>query len=70
MPGGLEAWSHLEPIWKAIAAKVDPKTGKPLEGAKPGEPVVVASVDCYIGPTVPVTTSRWFITALNMATCK
>ena len=25
MPGGSkEAWSHLEPIWKAIAAKVDP----------------------------------------------
>ena len=31
MPGGdPEAWSHLEPIWKAIAAKVDPETGKPL----------------------------------------
>ena len=32
MPGGSrEAWQHLEPIWKAIAAKVDPKTGKPIE---------------------------------------
>ena len=34
MPGGdPEAWSHLEPIWKAIAAKVEPETGKPLKGA-------------------------------------
>ena len=32
MPGGKEdAWKELEPIWKAIAAKVDPTTGKPLE---------------------------------------
>ncbi|MEM9025833.1 MAG: NAD(P)-binding domain-containing protein, partial [Verrucomicrobiota bacterium] len=30
MPGGeFEAWQELEPIWKAIAAKVDPDTGKP-----------------------------------------
>jgi 6-phosphogluconate dehydrogenase len=41
----------LEPIWKAIAAKVDEKTGRPLEGAKPGNPVV-GGVPCttYIGP--------------------
>lgn len=40
MPGGTqEAWKAIEPIWKAIAAKVDPKTGKPLEGAAPGKPV-------------------------------
>lgn len=40
MPGGsFESWKELEPIWTAIAAKVDPKTGKPLEGAKPGKPV-------------------------------
>jgi len=40
MPGGtLEAWKHLEPIWKAIAAKVNPDTGKPIEGAEPGKPV-------------------------------
>ena len=33
MPGGHPAsWEHLRPIWEAIAAKVDPKTGKPLEG--------------------------------------
>jgi 6-phosphogluconate dehydrogenase len=40
MPGGnAQAWKHLEPIWNAIAAKVDPKTGKPIETAKPGRPV-------------------------------
>ena len=52
MPGGtLEAWTHLEPIWKAIAAKVDPETGKPLEGAKPGKPVVGGfSCTAHIGP--------------------
>ena len=52
MPGGSkEAWKHLEPIWKAIAAKVDPKTGKPLEGAAPGKPVEGGfSCTTYIGP--------------------
>ncbi len=52
MPGGSkQAWKSLEPIWKAIAAKVDPKTGKPLEGAAPGKPVK-GGVPCtaYIGP--------------------
>jgi len=40
MPGGAkQAWRSLQPIWEAIAAKVDPKTGKPLEGAKPGQPI-------------------------------
>ena len=35
MPGGdAEAWQHLEPIWNAIAAKVDAETGKPIETAK------------------------------------
>lgn len=51
MPGGKEsAWKELEPIWKAIAAKVDAKTGKPLEGAAPGKPVQ-GGVSCatYIG---------------------
>lgn len=52
MPGGTpEAWAHLEPIWKAIAAKVDPRTGKPIEGAGPGKPVVGGfSCTAYIGP--------------------
>jgi 6-phosphogluconate dehydrogenase len=51
MPGGdAGAWKHLEPIWKAIAAKVDGKTGKPIETAKPGQPVK-DGVPCtaYIG---------------------
>ena len=52
MPGGNpEAWSELKPIWEAIAAKVDPETGKPLEGATPGKPVVGGfSCTAYIGP--------------------
>jgi 6-phosphogluconate dehydrogenase len=51
MPGGdPQAWRHLEPIWKAIAAKVDPKTGKPIETALAGRPVE-NGVPCtaYIG---------------------
>ncbi|MCC6336527.1 MAG: NADP-dependent phosphogluconate dehydrogenase [Myxococcales bacterium] len=51
MPGGKpEAWAHLEPVWKAIAAKVDATTGKPLSGAAPGRPVT-GGVPCttYIG---------------------
>lgn len=51
MPGGSrEAWSHLEPIWTAIAAKVDATTGRPLTGAEPGKPVQ-GGVPCsaYIG---------------------
>jgi len=40
MPGGDKgAWKELKPIWNAIAAKVDKKTGKPLEGAAPGKPI-------------------------------
>ncbi|MCZ6834520.1 MAG: NADP-dependent phosphogluconate dehydrogenase [Planctomycetota bacterium] len=40
MPGGdPEAWKTLQPYWEAIAAKVDPETGKPLEGASPGNPI-------------------------------
>ena len=51
MPGGdPSSWAELEPIWKAIAAKVDADTGKPLEGAAPGKPVE-GGVPCtaYIG---------------------
>jgi len=41
MPGGdPSSWKHLEPIWRAIAAKVDPKTGKPIETGAPGKPVI------------------------------
>ncbi|HUQ90613.1 MAG TPA: NADP-dependent phosphogluconate dehydrogenase [Bryobacteraceae bacterium] len=52
MPGGaLEAWKEIEPIWRAIAAKVDSVTGKPLEGASPGHPIE-GGVPCttHIGP--------------------
>jgi 6-phosphogluconate dehydrogenase len=51
MPGGdPEAWKELKPIWEAVAAKVDAKTGKPIPGAAPGKPVV-GGVPCtaYIG---------------------
>ena len=51
MPGGeFAAWLELKPIWEAVAAKVDAKTGKPLGGASPGKPVV-GGVPCttYIG---------------------
>ena len=51
MPGGKpEAWKLIEPIWKDIAAKVDPQTGKPLPGGAPGKPVQ-GGVPCttYIG---------------------
>jgi 6-phosphogluconate dehydrogenase len=52
MPGGdPDSWQHLRPIWEAIAAKVDARTGKPLENYAPGKPVV-GGVPCtaYIGP--------------------
>ncbi len=51
MPGGdISSWKELEPVWTAIAAKVDAVTGKPLEGAEPGKPVQ-GGVPCtaYIG---------------------
>jgi len=51
MPGGdASAYAHLEPVWNAIAAKVDPVTGKELKGAAPGKPIV-GGVPCatYIG---------------------
>ncbi|MEX0886636.1 MAG: NADP-dependent phosphogluconate dehydrogenase [Phycisphaeraceae bacterium] len=52
MPGGdPEAWKHLEPIWKAIAAKVDPATGKPIEDYAPGKPVTQGEpCTAHIGP--------------------
>jgi 6-phosphogluconate dehydrogenase len=52
MPGGdAAAYKELEPIWNAIAAKVDAKTGRPILGAEPGKPVK-GGVPCatYIGP--------------------
>ncbi len=52
MPGGdAEAWKTIEPVWSAIAAKVDADTGRPIEGAAAGKPVT-GGVPCaaYIGP--------------------
>jgi 6-phosphogluconate dehydrogenase len=52
MPGGdPESWKHLRPIWEAIAAKVDEKSGRPIETGEPGKPVV-GGVPCtaYCGP--------------------
>ncbi len=52
MPGGdAAAYKEIEPIWSAIAAKVDAQSGKPLEGATPGKPIQ-GGVPCstYIGP--------------------
>ena len=52
MPSGSpEAWARVKPIWQAIAAKVDAKTGKPLERTKPGQ-IITDGEPCtaYIGP--------------------
>ena len=51
MPGGdRAAYKELEPIWNAVAAKVDAKTGRPLTDAAPGKPIK-GGVPCatYIG---------------------
>ncbi|TVQ53376.1 MAG: NADP-dependent phosphogluconate dehydrogenase [Phycisphaerales bacterium] len=52
MPGGdPDAWSRLKPIWEAIAAKVDPKTGKPHENYQAGKPITEGEpCTAYIGP--------------------
>ncbi|WP_390593552.1 NADP-dependent phosphogluconate dehydrogenase [Simiduia litorea] len=53
MPSGDPyAWTRIKPMWEAIAAKVDPDTGKPIERKAPGE-VVAKGEPCaaYIGPS-------------------
>mgnify|MGYP001162141210 FL=1 len=52
MPSGSEkAWERVGPMLRAIAAKVDPETGKPIETATPGEPVKHGEpCAAYIGP--------------------
>lgn len=52
MPSGDPyAWTRIEPVFTAIAAKVDPKTGKPLESFTPGKPVTEGEACAtYIGP--------------------
>ena len=38
MPSGDPyAWTRIEPVWRAIAAKVDPATGRPIERFEPGD---------------------------------
>ena len=52
MPSGNPyAWTRIEPVLKAIAAKVDPSTGKPIESHEPGNPVTEGEpCATYIGP--------------------
>ncbi|MCE9678207.1 NADP-dependent phosphogluconate dehydrogenase [Shewanella sp. AS1] len=52
MPSGdIRAWERIKPIWQAIAAKVDPKTGLPIERQEPGNPVTEGEpCTTYIGP--------------------
>ena len=52
MPGGHpDSWQHLRPIWEAVAAKVDPRSGEPLEDYTPGKPVTGGEpCTAYIGP--------------------
>ncbi len=53
MPSGDKyAWTRIEPMFKAIAAKVDPATGKPIERHIPGYPVTEGEpCATYIGET-------------------
>lgn len=52
MPSGSPyAWARVKPIWEAIAAKVDSKTGKPLERNQPGQTITDGEpCAAYIGP--------------------
>ena len=53
MPSGDRyAWTRIEPVWQAIAAKVDAKTGKAIERFEPGNPVKEGEpCATYIGPS-------------------
>ncbi|MEG3768380.1 NADP-dependent phosphogluconate dehydrogenase [Alteromonas sp. 14N.309.X.WAT.G.H12] len=52
MPSGNPyAWTRIEPVLKAIAAKVDADTGLPIESFVPGKPVLEGEpCATYIGP--------------------
>ncbi len=52
MPSGdKDAWQYVAPVWKAMAAKVDPATGLPIERFEPGNPVIEGEpCTTYIGP--------------------
>ncbi|WNO60979.1 NADP-dependent phosphogluconate dehydrogenase [Rheinheimera sp. MMS21-TC3] len=53
MPSGDPyAWTRIQPIWQAIAAKVDADTGEPIERFEPGKPVTEGEpCAVYIGPS-------------------
>jgi 6-phosphogluconate dehydrogenase len=48
--GSVYAWEQIKDAWIAISAKVDPSSGKPLEGGAPGQPIT-GGTPCaaYIG---------------------
>ena len=51
MAGGTRyAWDQIKDVWMAISAKVDPQSGKPIEGGSLGKPIE-GGVPCaaYIG---------------------
>ncbi|MCL1125599.1 NADP-dependent phosphogluconate dehydrogenase [Shewanella surugensis] len=49
--GDKKAWHRIQPIWEAIAAKVDPQSGLPIERTQPGETVTEGEAcTSYIGP--------------------
>ncbi|WP_435273689.1 NADP-dependent phosphogluconate dehydrogenase [Psychrobium sp. nBUS_13] len=52
MPSGDPyAWARIEPVWHAIAAKVDPETGRALERTSHDQPLTVGEpCATYIGP--------------------
>ncbi|SBS28294.1 6-phosphogluconate dehydrogenase, NADP(+)-dependent, decarboxylating [Marinomonas spartinae] len=51
MPGGdADSWKHLQPMWEAVAAKVD-ENGKPIISNTPGKPVTEGEpCTAYLGP--------------------
>ncbi|MCC4274547.1 NADP-dependent phosphogluconate dehydrogenase [Marinomonas communis] len=51
MPGGdADSWKYLQPMWEAVAAKVD-ADGKPIETRTPGQPVKEGEpCTAYLGP--------------------
>lgn len=51
MPGGdADSWKYLQPMWEAVAAKVD-ENGKPIESNTPGKPVTEGEpCTAYLGP--------------------
>lgn len=51
MPGGdAQSWKYLQPMWEAVAAKVD-ANGKPITTATPGNPVTEGEpCTAYLGP--------------------